>query len=528
VRQKAAFLIGLLIVFSAESPQATTLLIKPDGTGDYANIQDGLNAAAAGDTVLLAPGTYLAPPQGQIDWPGRSVMLLSQAGANETSIQGYKLFVLNVGADGSTIDGVTITLAPSYSNALFCNYRSITVRHCVFAYNSGGAVVRLEESGTTIENCVFLRNTSPGPSILCSEGASAIVRRCLFVENSFNSSGVVHHGAAITNNTFVRNMNQEIDPQNAVLNVRPGAMISYNIVAFTAGGKASHSDSRTGSAFFTCNDFFANEKGDGISGTDLGGNFSADPLFCTANAVDDLTIKAASPCAPEHSPCGQLVGAMPVACAACPADRTIGPGAGQRFTISLYNTTNAAGWAYYMVQGAPPLTFEMEDDPSGFTSFLFSAVSIEPHASVTLPAWVHVAESAVPGDSLQFHIVRGFGAESPDTCVVTVHVGSSATGVGGATPALLAAHLGSMPNPFSSSTRLQYTVPVGAGDVSLSIYDAAGRHIRTLVRSAPAVGEHAVDWNGLDERNTRVPSGVYFGVLRGRGFTATTKLLLLH
>ena len=37
---------------------AATLSVKQDGSGDYTVIQDALDAASPGDTVLVYPGRY--------------------------------------------------------------------------------------------------------------------------------------------------------------------------------------------------------------------------------------------------------------------------------------------------------------------------------------------------------------------------------------------------------------------------------------------------------------------------------------
>jgi FlgD Ig-like domain len=522
--RKAGFALGLLVVLSTPPAQSATLLIKPDGTGDYPTIQAGLNAAATGDTVLLAPGTYTGPQSGYIDFPPVVVTLLSQAGADETTILGSNLQVANVGSDGSTVDGISVVGAPQW--ALLCNHRSITVRHCVFSDN-----VLLLGSSTVVEYCLFRGNGAVDSAIRCSSGGFAVIRNCVFVDNAFGERGVIDIAGAspaIVNNTFVRNANLGVpaDPLNAVLYIYDSSsLISYNIIAFTAGGRATQSFNANPA--YTCNDFFGNVSGDGPFGT----NFSADPLFCVDYPLDDVTIKASSPCAPQNSPCGNLVGAMPVACAECPpADRTMDPGARQRFSVSLYNNTDTAGYAFYLVQGDASLTFEMEDQLDGFVPSLFGLRSIDPHASLMLLAWVQVAEDAVPDDSLRFHIVSGLASstEDADTCIVNVNVGSNPVGVGGEPPPLRAVLSESMPNPFSSSTRFRYVVPSGAGEVSLSIYDAAGRHIRTLLRREVVEGEHLAEWDGTDDANARVTSGVYFCVLRGRAFRVSTKLLLLR
>ncbi|MFB3907751.1 MAG: hypothetical protein ACE15D_05030 [Candidatus Eisenbacteria bacterium] len=69
-----------------------------------------------------------------------------------------------------------------------------------------------------------------------------------------------------------------------------------------------------------CCDSYGNSGGDGLCGIDLGGNFSADPLFCDA-PNGDYTLDWASPCLPGNHPdgvdCG-LIGALDAACGTPP------------------------------------------------------------------------------------------------------------------------------------------------------------------------------------------------------------------
>jgi len=65
------------------------------------------------------------------------------------------------------------------------------------------------------------------------------------------------------------------------------------------------------------------------------------------------------------------------------------------------------------------------------------------------------------------------------------------------------------PNPFNPSTTVRYGLTV-AGPVRLVVYDARGRHVRSLVQSAyTAAGAYSATWNGLDDRGHAVPSGSY-------------------
>jgi flagellar hook assembly protein FlgD len=67
----------------------------------------------------------------------------------------------------------------------------------------------------------------------------------------------------------------------------------------------------------------------------------------------------------------------------------------------------------------------------------------------------------------------------------------------------------------------------GADHVTLSIYDVAGRRVRTLVDTPHTAGAHTVTWNGTNDRGATVSSGIYFYRLRAGAFAETHKMVLL-
>jgi hypothetical protein len=82
------------------------------------------------------------------------------------------------------------------------------------------------------------------------------------------------------------------------------------------------------------------------------------------------------------------------------------------------------------------------------------------------------------------------------------------------------------PNPFNPSTTISFGVS-DAADVTLRIYDASGRLVRTLADGPYDSGQHEEVWNGLDNSGHRVASGVYFYVLETGNKSYTRKMLLL-
>ncbi|UCD06278.1 MAG: T9SS type A sorting domain-containing protein [candidate division WOR-3 bacterium] len=65
------------------------------------------------------------------------------------------------------------------------------------------------------------------------------------------------------------------------------------------------------------------------------------------------------------------------------------------------------------------------------------------------------------------------------------------------------------PNPFSQLTRIEYGVPQSM-HVNISVYNAAGQRVKTLVDENKAPGYHVVNWQGTDNLGRRLADGVYF------------------
>jgi hypothetical protein len=75
-------------------------------------------------------------------------------------------------------------------------------------------------------------------------------------------------------------------------------------------------------------------------------------------------------------------------------------------------------------------------------------------------------------------------------------------------PAPLAYSLKAAPNPFNPRLELSYALPQ-AGQVRIDVYDAAGRHVRTLLQDRVEAGTGSVTWSGTDAAGRSVASGVY-------------------
>ena len=83
------------------------------------------------------------------------------------------------------------------------------------------------------------------------------------------------------------------------------------------------------------------------------------------------------------------------------------------------------------------------------------------------------------------------------------------------------------PNPFNSGTLIRYALPE-AQDVKLSLYNLAGQQVATLVKSPRAAGTYTIHWDGRDDDNRVLASGVYLYRLQAGTQVETRKLVLLR
>ncbi len=84
-----------------------------------------------------------------------------------------------------------------------------------------------------------------------------------------------------------------------------------------------------------------------------------------------------------------------------------------------------------------------------------------------------------------------------------------------------------LPNPFSSETRIVYTIPY-ASHCIVRIYDLSGGLVHTLVDEQQKAGIHEVCWDGKDGFGNRAKNGIYFYRVTAGTNTATRKLVLMR
>ena len=83
------------------------------------------------------------------------------------------------------------------------------------------------------------------------------------------------------------------------------------------------------------------------------------------------------------------------------------------------------------------------------------------------------------------------------------------------------------PNPFNPATVISWQLAVGS-HVELAIYNLLGQKIRTLVNARQSAGSHQVQWNGRDDNEEDVASGIYVFRLEAGEFVGSRKMLLVR
>ena len=83
------------------------------------------------------------------------------------------------------------------------------------------------------------------------------------------------------------------------------------------------------------------------------------------------------------------------------------------------------------------------------------------------------------------------------------------------------------PNPARQVVTLRFELAHSA-DINLGIYDAQGRHVRTVASGQLAAGIHVKTWDGRTEAGTSAPSGVYFARLESSEANSVRRLIRIH
>ena len=194
---------------------------------------------------------------------------------------------------------------------------------------------------------------------------------------------------------------------------------------------------------------------------------------------------------------------------------------------------STVGVPQFVRAGGPTLTATVSSSDATIAALVTNAENGSPVVVTIAAGETQSGASAVlggveldpllPGATTISAVIPDFISTAAASHVVTVH--ALPTGAG-AVP-LVSGLAQNIPNPFNPITTIRYDVTVGGADVSIVVFDVAGRVVRTLVNEHRGPGAGSVQWNGDDDHGQRVASGVYFYRMRAGSFVDTKKMVLL-
>ncbi len=199
-----------------QSASAATLNVP----GQYPNIQVAVNAAANGDTVLIADGTYSGDGNRDIDFNGKNLTVTSQHGAASTVIDcggsssaNHRGFYIHRGETSAIISGLTIkngyvenvfVNADSGDGGAICiNGSSVSIQNCNVsgntAYSVGGGIATDNSNGTvTLTGCALSGNSAQdGGGVYNSNdngNSTTTLTGCTVSGNTAHYGGGVYNG----------------------------------------------------------------------------------------------------------------------------------------------------------------------------------------------------------------------------------------------------------------------------------------------------------------------------------------------
>jgi len=168
LRTRAFFSFFIIIVLSAAATQARTWRVP----SECESIRAGLDSAAAGDTVLVAPGTYLT--ENSLLRLGPGECLISEAGPEATVIEfcGVSAGIVLDSCEGARVSGFSVRfgsgpdcwLPPSPTAGIVCSAcTDVIIENCIIEHVSHGVEVWFTPSdwnkpvirNNVIRNCTY-------------------------------------------------------------------------------------------------------------------------------------------------------------------------------------------------------------------------------------------------------------------------------------------------------------------------------------------------------------------------------------
>ncbi len=278
----------ILLVFGPPTAAIAAVIHVP---ADQPTIQAGIDAAATGDTVLVADGTYTGPGNRDLDFHGKSITVTSENGPQACIIHCQELgrgFHFHSGEDGNAVlNGISIgngNISGGGGGILIENWSAPEISNCVINGCDAGYGGGVAASGGLITDCVINFNEALTGGGLALQG-NAVAHNCLITSNFAEGGGGLYAGvegcATVSNCTINSNLAIDVGGGAEVYNLTMTNCIIWNNTIATIYGADIYVGSYGGNTFsYSYTEMGTYWSWEDSSVLDPGpGNFSADPLF---------------------------------------------------------------------------------------------------------------------------------------------------------------------------------------------------------------------------------------------------------
>ncbi len=184
-----------IVLTASGGVRAATIQIPKD----FPTIQAGIDAAVAGDEVVVAPGTYVE----NINFLGKAITVRS-SNPNDAAV------VLSTIIDGGGSGTVVLCTSGEGSDTVLSGF---VVTGGVASFGSGGGMANFDSS-PTVTNCSFIENTAVRGGGMANVNSSPTVTNCSFTGNTADFGGGIFnnvHRPTVTNTEFCINTPDAID-----------------------------------------------------------------------------------------------------------------------------------------------------------------------------------------------------------------------------------------------------------------------------------------------------------------------------
>ena len=183
---------------------------------DQATIQAGIDAAADGDTVLVADGLYMGVGNVNLDFKGKSITVKSASGADKCMIDCQKVtqtrgFIFrHQETKDAIVSGFTIrngNFKGDNGGGIHCSDASPTIISCILTENvaEAGGGIFCDNAFTIIIDCLITKNQAKGGGGIQSHRGSPTIIGCRISENAAGTGGGVFltKSSVVVTNTLV-------------------------------------------------------------------------------------------------------------------------------------------------------------------------------------------------------------------------------------------------------------------------------------------------------------------------------------